>query len=329
MSRDFKGLGSQLPGRDELVWMYRKMLEIRHFEEKVGELYWRGVIPGPAHLYIGEEAVAVGICANLRPDDYVASNHRGHGHFIAKGARLDRTMAELLGKETGYCKGRSGSMHLARVEGGCIHVSTSIVAAGVPIAAGLGLSIKLRGSDQVVVCFFGDVATNQGVFHEGINIASIWSLPVIFVCENNRYATLTPVTYSTKVKRIADRGVAYGIPGITVDGTDVLKVYEAAKEVVERVRGGGGPVLMECVTNRWRPHSEGMKENRPPSELEEMKRQCPIKRLRKTLLEMGVLTEEEVEGIEREVLEEVEEAVRFAVESKDPDPEGVADYVYA
>lgn len=242
---------------------------------------------------------------------------------------MDRTMAELMGKESGYCKGRSGSMHLARVEDGGIYVSSSIVGAGIPIAAGLGLAIKFQRTDQVVVCFFGDGASNQGTFHEGINIAAIWSLPVLYVCENNGYAVLTPATYSMKVKNVSERGAAYGIPGITVDGTDVMEVYEAADKAIQRLRVGGGPILMECMTNRFRPHSQGVKEHRPSSEIEQMNSQCPINKLRSKLIDAKVLTQQADDEIQSRVLEEIEDAVRFAKESKDPDLEEVSSYVYA
>jgi len=240
--------------KTKLIEIYRKMLEIRHFEEKVFDLYGQNLVLGTIHLYAGQEAVAVGVCANLRKDDYVTSTHRGHGHCIAKGARLDKTMAEILGKKTGYCKGKGGSMHIADFSIGMLG-ATAVVGAGIPIAAGAGLSIKLRGTDQVVACFFGDGASNQGTFHEGINIASVWKLPVIFVCENNLYAMGTRQSIVMAIENIADRAVAYGIPGVVVDGNNVLAVHEATQKAVERARKGEGPTLIECKTYRLKGHS--------------------------------------------------------------------------
>ena len=214
-----------------MIEMYRKMLEIRLFEEKVFELYGENLVPGTIHLYAGEEAVAVGVCSNLRKDDYIVSTHRGHGHCIAKGADLTKTMAEILGRVTGYCKGKGGSMHIADFSIGVLG-ATAVVGAGIPIAAGAGLSIKLRKTDQVVACFFGDGASNQGTFHEGVNLAAIWKLPVIFVCENNLYAMGTRQTRVMLIENVATRAEAYGIPGITVDGNDVLEVFNATKKAV-------------------------------------------------------------------------------------------------
>jgi pyruvate dehydrogenase E1 component alpha subunit len=218
---------------EKLIEMYRKMLQIRYFEEKVFELYGQNVVPGTIHLYAGEEAVAVGVCSTLRKDDYITSTHRGHGHCIAKGAELKRIMAEILGKKTGYCKGKGGSMHIADFNVGMLG-ATAVVGAGLPIAVGAGLSAKLRKTDQVVACFFGEGASNQGTFHESVNMASAWGLPVIFVCENNLYAMGTRQSRIMNIEKVADRAVAYGIPGTSADGNDVLAVYEASKEAVDR-----------------------------------------------------------------------------------------------
>ncbi|RLI43021.1 pyruvate dehydrogenase (acetyl-transferring) E1 component subunit alpha [Candidatus Bathyarchaeota archaeon] len=315
--------------REKLVEMYRKMFEIRSFEEKVFELYAQNMVPGTIHLYAGEEAVAVGVCSNLRKDDYITSTHRGHGHCIAKGADPKRIMAEILGKKTGYCKGKGGSMHIADFKVGMLG-ATAVVGAGIPIAMGAGLSIKLRGTDQVVACFFGEGASNQGTFHEGINMAAIWKLPVIFVCENNLYAMGTRQSRVMLIENIADRAASYGIPGVTVDGNDVLAVYEAAREVVERARKGEGPTLIECKTYRHKGHSRvDPAKYRPKEEVEEWLRKDPIKRLREKLLQTNVLAEEEIQRVEGEVSAEIEEAVKFAVESPYPAPEEALEDVYA
>jgi len=315
--------------KGKLIEMYRKMLEIRHFEEKVYELYGQNLVPGTIHLYVGQEAVAVGVCANLRRDDYITSTHRGHGHCIAKGAQLERIMAEILGKRTGYCKGKGGSMHIADFTVGMLG-ATAVVGAGIPIAVGAGLSIKLRGTDQVVACFFGDGASNQGTFHEGINMAAIWSLPVIFVCENNLYAMGTRQSKVMLIKDIADRAAAYGIPGVVVDGNDVLAVYEAANEAVKRAREGKGPTLLECKTYRHKGHSRfDPATYRPKEEVEEWLKKDPIPQFRRRLLDIGVLTEEMARQIEMEVIAAVEGAVKFAMESPYPDPEEALEDVYA
>lgn len=242
---------------EKLIEMYRKMLEIRYFEEKIGELFVLGALAyarGFIHLYVGEEAVAVGVCAGLRKEDYITSTHRGHGHCIAKGVQLNNVMAEILGKQTGCCKGKGGSMHIADVNVGVLGTS-GIVGAGIPLATGVGLSIKLKGSEQVCVSFFGDAASNTGAFHEAINLAAVWKLPVVFICENNLYGITVSAAESTSVKDIADRSKGYGIPGVIVDGMDVIAVYEAASEAIKRAREGLGPTLIECKTYRYRGHS--------------------------------------------------------------------------
>ncbi len=314
---------------EKLIEMYRKMLEIRQFEEKVYELYGQNLVPGTIHLYVGQEAVAVGVCANLRKEDYIVSTHRGHGHCIAKGADLKRVMAEILGKKTGYCRGKGGSMHIADFSIGILG-ATGVVGAGIPIAVGAGLSIKLRGTDQVVACFFGDGASNQGTFHEGINMAAIWKLPVLFVCENNLYAMGTRQSRAMLIENISERAAAYGIPGVTVDGNDVLAVYEAAKEAVERAKRGEGPTLIECKTYRHKGHSRmDPATYRSKEEVEYWLRKDPIPRFRDRLLEMRILTEGEAKKIEEEVLREIEEAVKFALESPYPEPEEALKDVYA
>jgi pyruvate dehydrogenase E1 component alpha subunit len=315
--------------KDKLVEMYKRMLEIRFFEEKVFDLYAQNLVPGTIHLYLGEEAVAVGVCSLLKKDDYITSTHRGHGHCIAKGAELKRTMAEILGKKTGYCKGKGGSMHIADFKIGMLG-ATAVVGAGLPIAVGAGLSAKLRKTDQVVACFFGEGASNQGTFHESINMASIWKLPVIFVCENNLYAMGTRQSRVMAIENVADRAVAYGIPGVVVDGNDVLAVYEATEKAVERARKGEGPTLIECKTYRHKGHSRvDPAKYRPREEVEEWLAKDPIKRFKEKLLQTNTLTESKIQQIEKEISDEIEEAVKFAMESPYPAPEEALEDVYA
>ena len=315
--------------KEQLTYMYRKMIEIRFFEEKVYELYGQNLVPGTIHLYAGEEAVAVGVCACLRDDDYLVSTHRGHGHCIAKGAQLDKTMAEILGKETGYCKGKGGSMHIADFDIGMLG-ATAVVGAGIPIASGAGLSIKLRRTDQVVACFFGDGASNQGTFHEGLNMAATWELPVLFICENNLYAMGTRQSQVMLIENVADRAPAYGIPGIIVDGNDVLAVYEAMKACVERARAGKGPTLIECKTYRHKGHSRvDPAAYRPKAEVSEWMKKDPIIRFKTHLLERQILTDQEAKKIEAEVTDSIEAAVEFAIKSPYPAPEEALEDVYA
>lgn len=315
--------------KEKLSEMYKKMLEIRCFEEKVFELYGQNLVPGTIHLYAGEEAVAVGVCSSLRKDDYITSTHRGHGHCIAKGADLKRTMAEILGKKTGYCKGKGGSMHIADFSIGMLG-ATAVVGAGLPIAVGAGLSAKLRKTDQVVACFFGEGASNQGAFHESINMASAWSLPVIFVCENNLYAMGTRQSRIMNIENIADRAEAYGIPGVTVDGNDVLAVFEESQKAVDQARSGVGPTLIECKTYRHKGHSRvDPAKYRPKEEVEQWLANDPLKRFRTTLLQSENFSEADFQKIEENVAAEIEEAVRFAVESPYPAPEEALEDVYA
>jgi pyruvate dehydrogenase E1 component alpha subunit len=305
------------------------MLEIRFFEEKVFELYGQNLVPGTIHLYAGEEAVAVGVCNALSKDDYITSTHRGHGHCIAKGADLKRTMAEILGRETGYCKGKGGSMHIADFSIGMLG-ATAIVGAGLPIAVGAALSAKLRKTGQVVACFFGEGASNQGTFHESINMASAWKLPVIFVCENNLYAMGTRQSRIMNIENISDRAPSYGIPGVSVDGNDVLVVYEAAQVATERARRGEGSTLIECKTYRHKGHSRvDPAKYRPREEVEEWLRKDPIKRLRDKLIQTDISMEAELQEIEKRVSNEIEDAVKFAVESPYPTPEEALEDIYA
>lgn len=317
------------PAKDMPAGMYQKMLEIRLFEEKVFELYGQNLVPGTIHLYAGEEAVAVGVCSALRRDDYVTSTHRGHGHCVAKGADLGKTMAEILGKETGYCRGKGGSMHIADFGVGMLG-ATAVVGAGLPIAVGAGLSIKLRKTEQVVACFFGEGASNQGTFHESLNMASIWKLPVVFVCENNLYAMGTRQSLIMNLENVADRSVAYGIKGSIVDGNDVMAVYASAAKAVEEARNGEGPTLIECKTYRRRGHSRAdPAKYRPKEEVEEWFRRDPLKRFRAQLLEMYGFQETEIQRIENMVSTEIEEAVKYAVNSPYPNPTEALQDVYS
>jgi len=314
--------------KDTLVHMYRKMIEIRKFEEKVWDLFGRNLIPGTLHLYIGEEATAVGVCANLRVNDYVTSTHRGHGHCIAKGADLNKMMAEILGKKTGYCKGKGGSMHVADASVGILG-ATAIVGSAIPIAVGAALSCRLRRSSQMVACFFGDGASNNGAFHEALNMAAAWKLPVAFACENNLYAMGTRISHVTAIENIADRALAYGMPGIVVDGNDVIAVYKAAREAAERARNGEGPTLIECKTYRYKGHSRfDPGKYRPQGEVEEWVRRDPILRFRRKLTEENILTERESEQIDHEATEAVDESAKFALESPDPEPEDALEDVF-
>lgn len=308
--------------QEKMIDMYKKMLTIRTFEYKVKDLFAQGKIVGAVHLSIGEEAVPVGVCSALKKGDYVLSNHRGHGHCIALGVDVKRMMAELFGRETGVCKGKGGSMHLADFNVGMLGAS-AIVGGGLPLAVGAGLSIKMRKTDQVAVVFFGDGASNQGTFHESLNLAAIWSLPVLFVCENNQYAESTPVTRVMLVKNIADRAAAYGIPGIVVDGMDVMAVHDSTVEAAERARQGYGPTLLECKTYRYLGHEEGdpWTTYRSQAEVEEWKKKDAINRFRKYLFDKGVLAENEAAEIENDVKNLVGEAIKFADESPWPTPE--------
>ncbi|HEY75115.1 MAG TPA: thiamine pyrophosphate-dependent dehydrogenase E1 component subunit alpha [Thermoflexia bacterium] len=306
-----------------------QMYTIRAFEEKAEELYAMGKVHGTMHLSIGMEASAVGSIAALRPDDLILSTHRGHGHCIAKGADLNKMMAEFMGKETGYCRGRGGSMHIADVESGNLGAN-GVVAGGIPIAVGVGLGLKMQRRDQIILCFFGDGAANTGAFHESLNMAAIWSLPVVYVCENNQYAMSLSVRKAFAIERISDRAAAYGIPGVTVDGNDVMAVYEAVKKAVDRARAGGGPTLVENVTYRWRGHSKSdVNRYRTREEIEAWKKKCPIKRFRARLIEEGILTEEEADRIRDEAYAAVDAAVAFAEASPEPSLDTIEEGVYA
>jgi pyruvate dehydrogenase E1 component alpha subunit len=314
--------------KDRLVGIYTTMKRIRAFEEKAVQLFEENRLRGSVHLYIGEEAIAATVCSRLRKDDYITSTHRGHGHCIAKGGSLDRTLAELKGKETGYCKGRGGSMHIADPATGNLGAN-AIVGAGVPIAVGAALSARLRGSDQVAVAFFGDGASNQGVTHEAMNLASVWKLGVIFVCENNGFGISVPVVQSTSVQDVSVRAGSYNMPGCTVDGNDVFEIDAAFEKAERRARAGEGPSLIECKTYRWKGHWVGDPETyRTREEVEAWKAKCPIKRLAAYIKEHRILTEKELGAIDAEVAAAIAAAEKFAEESPEPDPARVMDNVF-
>ena len=297
---------------EQMKDMYVKMRRIRDFESTAAKLFAEGKIPGFVHLYLGEEAIAPAVCECLRDDDFITSTHRGHGHIIAKGGDLNLMMAELFGRETGYCKGKGGSMHIADRDKGILGAN-GIVGAGHCIACGAGLSAKIRGTDQVCVCFFGDGSTNQGTFHESLNMASIWKLPVIFVCENNHYGITMSQDRHQAIKDVADRGAAYNIPGVSVDGNDPLAVYEAAQEAVARARAGKGPTLVECKTYRQHGHFEGDPAiYKPKEEQAAWMEKDPMPRYAKFLVENGVMTQEEVDAVDAQVAKEIEDAIAFA-----------------
>lgn len=315
--------------KEKLLGLYETMSTIRAFENKAVELFAANKIPGFVHLYIGEEAVATGVCTSLNDADYITSTHRGHGHLIAKGGKVDLMMAELFGKSTGYCKGKGGSMHIADVHLGILGAN-GIVGAGQPIATGAAFACKYRKNRNVAVCFFGDGASNRGTFHESLNMASIWKLPAVFVCENNLYGISNCQRNHMVVNDVADRASAYGIPGVVVDGNDVMAVYEAAAAAVERARSGEGPSLIECKTWRWRGHFEGDPAvYKDPAEQQEWIKKDPIPRFAQKLIELKYATEAELAAIKQKVDAQIEAAVRFAEESPDADPQDVLTDVYA
>jgi len=314
---------------EKLVDMYRRMVRIRLFEERVVKEFAAGNIPGFVHVYSGEEAVAVGACANLTSEDYITSTHRGHGHLIAKGGRTDRMMAELYGKKTGYNKGKGGSMHIADTSIGILGAN-GIVGGGIPIAGGAALAAQMKKTGQVAICFLGDGASNTTRFHEGVNLAACWKLPVVYVLENNLYAESTCIADVCRLINIADRSAAYGIPGVTVDGNDVMAVYEAVGEAVDRARKGKGPSLVECKTYRYHGHFEGdAMTYRTKEEVEEWMKRDPIPRFRKKLRDMGVLSDKDADKADQEMAAEIDAAVKYAAESPAPAPEEALEDVYA
>lgn len=306
--------------KEKMLDMYRKMTQTRILEERLQQLHTKGVTKGPIHLCIGQEAVGIGACAALRKNDYITSNHRGHAHYIGKGIELNKLVAEIFGKSTGYCKGKAGHMLVADVSiglfGGC-----GIVGDMIPIAVGEGLTIKMSGTDQVVVCFFGDGASNTGAFHEALNLAAIWKVPVIFLCENNCYGLTVPATKHLSVENVADRAKSYNIPGVIVDGNDVIAVYQVVSEAVEKIRNGKGPILIEAKTYRLSGFSTGdLGSYQPSSEIEAWKKKDPIIRFKGKLISENIMTAGEVKKIEEEALEVVNEAIQFAMKSPYPNP---------
>lgn len=313
---------------ERLIKIYKTMNDIRRFELKAMSFFEENKLRGSVHLYVGEEAIASTVCSLLRDTDYITSTHRGHGHCIAKGAELGKSMAELMGKATGYCKGRSGSMHIADFSKGNLGAN-AIVGGGIAIAAGAALAAHLNGTDQIAVAFFGDGASNQGVTHEAMNLASVWKLPVIFVCENNGFGISVPVKESTSVEDISKRSAAYGMPGCTVDGNDVFAIDEAMRRAIKLAKEGKGPSLIECKTYRWLGHWTGDPQvYRTREDVEEWKKKCPIKRLREYMIENHILSEAEIDQIEQNSQDAVEAAAKFALESPDPDPSKVLEDVF-
>ena len=315
--------------KDSLLWMYERMQTIRQFEDRVKVEFGKGKIPGFVHLYAGEEAVAVGICANLTDADFMTSTHRGHGHCIAKGVDVKGMMAELYGKATGICKGKGGSMHIADMDKGMLGAN-GIVGGGPPLACGSGLTAKTRKTDQVTICFFGDGASEQGTLHESLNLAAIWDLPVVFIAENNGYAESTPSTYHCSVENIADRAAAYNMPGVTVDGNDIFAVHEAAGEAIARARAGQGPTLLECKTYRFNGHFEGDAQTyKVPEENEKYQTTLdPIKLFRENVLARNAVAEDELQTIDERVQSAIDAAVAFAEDSPFPQAQETFTDVY-
>jgi pyruvate dehydrogenase E1 component alpha subunit len=325
---DGEVLARQLP-RQKLVWMLERMCETRYFEEKAEELYTRGLVHGTMHLSIGMEASPVGSIAALEPDDLIIHHHRGHGHTIAKGADISLMMAEFLGKEPGYCRGRGGSMHIADVDHGNLG-ATGVVASGIPTAVGIGLALQMRRSPQVLLSFFGDGATNEGAFHEALNMAALWKLPMVFICDNNHYGMSMDVHRSMNIEYISTRAGSYGIPGISVDGNDVLTVFQVVGAAIHRARSGEGPSLVENVTYRWRGHSKSDRNlYRTQEEIAEWMERCPIKRFERLLIKTNVISEAEIEAIDRQAKETIDRAAEAAILMPEPSPENMEDEVYA
>lgn len=315
--------------KERAVWIYRKMLEIRAFEETAWSLFCENKIHGSVHLYLGEEAIAASVCSYMTDEDCITSTHRGHGHCIAKGGDLGKTLAEMMGRETGYCRGRSGSMHIADFSKGNLGAN-AIVGGGIPMAVGAALSMKMQGKDgNFVVSFFGDGACSQGTAHESMNLAALWKLPVIFCVENNGYAISLPLEDNIPTENIADRAPAYNMPGFCVDGNDVEAICDAMERALEHIRKGRGPVLLECKTGRWMGHWTGDPElYRTREDVEKLKAREPIHRFRSRMLETGLADEAYLQTIEEDVKRAMSEAIDFALNSPEPDPEHVMDDVF-
>lgn len=327
-----KATASQRPsaslGAETLLDMFKKMNLIRAFEEKVAYFFSRGMIHGTTHLYIGEEATAVGAIANLTNDDLITSTHRGHGHTIAKGIDINRMMAELLGKSNGYCKGKGGSMHIADLTRGNLGAN-GIVGGGIPIAVGAGLTVKMRKEDKVVLCFFGDGALNEGSFHESVNLAAVWDLPVLFICEDNKYGMSMSRHKSIKLDDLADRARGYGIPGKTIDGQNVFEVYDEVHDAVKYVRKNG-PMLLVSNTYRYMGHSKSdANRYRTKEEINEWKQRDPIPMLRAAIVERGLADEKTLDEVQKAAYAEIDAAVEYADGSPEPDLNDILNDVYA
>lgn len=312
-----------------LLSLYRRMLLIRQFEERVKYLFLEGVMPGTIHQYQGQEAIAAGVCTALEPDDVITSTHRPHGHALARGITAEALMHELFGKSTGCCGGKGGSMHVGDLDRGMVP-AIAIVGGGVPVATGIALAFQMRGQRRIAVCFMGDGTVNQGAFHEAVNMGAIWRLPVLYVIENNLYSASTRIADMTRVERLSDRAAGYGIPGATIDGNDVLAVYETARQAAERARSGGGPTLIEALSYRITGHSRRDPCNYQP---EEERRQAlekePVKRFATLLLSQGAATQAELDAVRRNVDAEVEQAVASAMAAPEPPPEKALEDVFA
>jgi len=314
--------------KDKLLWIYERMRLIREFENRAADLFAQGKVPGFVHLYAGEEAIAVGVCALLTDRDYITSTHRGHGHCIAKGVDINAMMAELYGKATGSCNGKGGSMHIADVTKGMLGAN-GIVGAGGPLACGAGLTAKVKGTDQVTICFFGDGASEQGTMHESMNLASIWKLPVIFLCENNGFAQTTPSHYHCSAEDIADRATGYSMPGFSVDGTDLFAVYEAAGEAIARARRGEGPTLIECKAFRYYGHFQGDNLSYyTEDDKAKQKARDPIDKFARRVLDRKLLSEAELAEIDTRAKKVLDEAVQFAEQSPYPALDAILTDVY-
>ena len=309
--------------------LLRQMVLIRAFEEQAEQSYMEGKVHGTMHLSIGQEASAVGSISTLNPDDYILSTHRGHGHCIAKDPDLNLMMAEFYGKEIGYCRGRGGSMHIADLAGGNLGAN-GVVGGGIPMAVGVGIGLKMKGEGQVLICFFGDGAVSTGAFHESMQLAALFHIPVVFICENNQYAMSFPVSKWTTSERMAKFGELYGMPGVAVDGNDIMAVRKAVQEVVDRARAGGGPALVVADTYRWRGHSKSDRNRyRTQEEIKEWQEKDPIIRFRNYVAEEGLLTEKEVAEIEEQAYADIEAARIFAESADEPTLDTIEEGVYA
>lgn len=305
-------MNNKKKNRDQLAeQFYTTMYRTRRFEQEVFEFYKRGLMPGLAHLYLGEEAIAAGACAALQENDYIGSTHRGHGHLVSRGADLNRMMAEILGKSTGYSKGKGGSMHIMALDKGILGAN-GIVGGEIPIATGAAYASKLRSDKKVTIAFFGDSASNEGTFHESINLAAAWDLPIVYIIENNLYGISVDIRSVTKEHQLSKRAVGYGIPGLTIDGNDVFTVYDEVSKAVDRARSGKGPTLIECLTYRWQGHHVGDPgDYRSCEELNKWKERDPID----VLVKKGLLTQEKIDKIKTQVEKEIADACVFAEKS--------------